>query len=176
MPSGRIISSDEPLWFVARTRHGQELKVKDMLQDCMVESFIPTTKVQRLRRGRKVYVQAPLIPNMVFIHCSKEVALSLVNGRGVPMYYIIDHSTGHMLFVPDKPMDDFIRVITEDPTTICQEMPEIPLGADVRITSGMFEGVEGKVVLLPNRTYVLVSVGQILCAKVKVPRSALRRI
>lgn len=167
---------DTRLWYVARTRHGQELKVKEMLQNCLVEGFIPTTRAQRVRRGKKVQVTVPLISNMVFVHCSRSQALSLVNGRGVPMYYIIDHSTGHMLIVPDKQMDDFIRVVTEDPTTICTEMPDIPLGADVRITAGTFEGVEGKVVMLPNRTYVLVSIGRILCAKVKVPRSCVRCI
>ena len=167
---------EDIFWYVARTRHGQELKVRDTLLTCGVEHFIPTTVAQRERKGRRVCVQVPLIPNMVFVRSTQKDALSLVNGRGVPMYYIIDHSTGRMLIVPPKQMDDFIRVITQDPATLCTEIPEIPLGADVRITAGSLEGVEGRVIMLPNRTYVLVSVGHLLCAKVQVPRACVRCI
>lgn len=163
-------------WFAARTRRGQELKVKESLESIGVEHFIPVRTVKRDRRDRKEEVPEAVIQNLVFLKAEKSDALSLVNGRGLPLYYIIDRCTRTLLEVPQKQMDDFIRVVTAVPESVCEDAPELHLGADVCIVRGELEGVEGKVLLLPNRTYVVVSVGSLLCAKVKIPRSYVREI
>lgn len=163
-------------WYAARTRHGQELKVRDRLVDRHVENFVPSKQVVRQRNGRKYKVDVPLIPNLVFLRTTKDDACSLANGADLPVYYLIDRSTRSLLVIPNKQMDDFIRVVTTEPDSICDEMPDLRLGQDVRIMRGALEGVEGKVLMLTNRTYVVVSIGEMLSAKVSIPRSHVKII
>lgn len=166
------MATENVQWFAARTRRGQELALRRRLTAMNVECFIPSRITTRDRAGRKSRVEVPLIPNLIFLRATKKHACSLANSGSFPLFYIIDHCTRTLLVVPDKQMDDFIRVVTQKPDSICPEFQELPVGASVRITSGTLEGVEGKVILLPNRTYVVVSVGQLLAAKVQVPRAS----
>lgn len=168
--------TESACWFAARTRHGQELALRRRLDDLRIECFIPSKMTVRERNGRKSKVEVPVISNLIFIRTTKKEACSLANSGDFPLYYVIDHSTRTLLVVPDKQMEDFIRVVTQVPESICPEMQDLPVGADVRITSGSLEGVEGKVILLPNRTYVVVSIGRIAFAKVQVPRANVCRI
>lgn len=46
----------------------------------------------------------PLIPNMVFLRATKSDACALANGYGLPLFYMVDRSTGRMLVVPDRQM------------------------------------------------------------------------
>lgn len=168
--------TESTCWFAARTRRGQELALRRRLDEARIECFIPSKVIVRDRNGRKYKVEVPLIPNLVFVRTTKNEACSLANSGDFPLYYVIDHFTRTLLVVPDKQMDDFIRVVTQVPESICPESQDLPLGADVQITSGSLEGVEGKVVLLPNRTYVVISVAGMAFAKIQVPRSSVRRI
>ena len=160
-------------WFAARTRWCQELKVREDLKACNVECFIPTRETFRERKGRKTRAEVPVIRNLVFLRATKRKALALVNGNGLPMKYIIDHSTRTLLEVPDKQMEDFIRVMDLNPDALCDEDAVFVPGGRVRVVKGDLAGVEGEVLSLPNRTYVIVSVGQLLRAKVQIPKSYL---
>lgn len=160
-------------WFAARTRRGQELRIRENLDRFGVSSFVPTVRSLRQRGGRKVKAIVPLVPNMVFLRATKSDACSLANGRGIPIYYIIDRSTSRMLVVPDKQMDDFIRVVSEEPETV-EISGFVPhRGQKVRISSGRLEGVEGEVLTSDGGTFIIVSVGQLLNARIKVSKSCL---
>lgn len=167
------MNSETETWFVARTRWCQELKVREELRACNIECFIPTRETFRERGGRKTRTEVPVIRNLIFLRTTKQSALALVNGRGLPMSYIIDHSTRTLLQVPDKQMDDFIRVMDLDPDALCEDDVQFIPGGRVRVIKGDLAGVEGEVLSLPNRTYVFVSIGHLLRAKVQIPKSYL---
>lgn len=163
-------------WFVARTRRGQELFVRDRLEEHGITYFVPVVNTLRMSRGRKVKVTVPLIPNMVFLRATKNDACALANGYGLPIFYIIDHINGGMLAVPDSQMDDFIRVITEEPDQVLVEYFNPQPGQMVRIVSGRLQGVQGQILYVEQGTYVVVSVGQLLSARVKVAKNCLELI
>ena len=165
--------SDEVRWFAARTGRCQELSVRKSLMQFGVECFIPTKEEFRLRRGHRVKAEAPLIPNLVFLRATKADACALANGHGLPLHYIIDRATRSMMVVPDKQMDDFIRVMDLDPDALCEDDVQFIPGGRVRVIKGDLAGVEGEVLSLPNRTYVFVSIGHLLRAKVQIPKSYL---
>lgn len=167
------MSAENETWFVARTRWCQELKVRECLSESGVECFIPTRETFRERQGRKVRTEVPVIRNLVFLKTTKSMALALVNGRGLPMSYIIDRSTRTLLEVPPKQMDDFMRVMNLDPDALCEDSDSIVPGSRVRVTKGDLAGVEGEVMSLPTRTYVVVSVMSLLFAKVQIPKAYL---
>ena len=160
-------------WFAARTRKGQELAVRDRLCELGVEHFIPTRRVMRERRGKRKEVEAPLIPNLVFLRTVKSHACTLANA-GLPIFYIIDRNTHTLLEVPQKQMEDFMLIMDLSPESLC--LTEIPLrlGGKVSVIKGELAGVEGELLSLPTRTYVVVQVGNgLLSAKVRIPKSYL---
>ena len=100
-------TQDGRRWFVARTRHGAELGVRNRLTSLGMENFVPTRKSKGWR-GRNV--ERPVINCLVFIRATKAEALALIHERGLKADYLFDHATRHLMVVPDKEMEDFQRV------------------------------------------------------------------
>jgi hypothetical protein len=78
--------------------------------------------------------------------------------------------------VPDKQMDDFRRVMDcsiEEGGLVDQPLS---LGERVRVTKGALRGVEGHVLELLGRTYVVVGLLGCIWAKAKVPRAYLEKV
>ena len=170
-----MIDSTTKKWFVARTRHSQELAIADRLSELGIEHFVPTRKEFRIRRGKRVRLDVPAIANMVFIKATKQDACALANGHGLPIYYIVDHSTRYMLEVPNKQMEDFRRIIETQPDSISQDIPLVP-GQKVRVIAGELAGVEGEIISTSEGDNLVVTIGRILCARVHIKSSDVEAI
>lgn len=167
---------ERPCWWAARTRNGQELSIRKTLAELGVDHFIPTREVIREKGGHRQAVEAPAVPCLIFLRATKTEALSLANGRGLPIWYMIDRSTRTLLTVPDKQMDDFRRVIETDPDALCPAGTEFAPGDRVRVVKGELTGIEGEILQEPRRTYVTISLGRLLCAKVQIRKSWLKLV
>ena len=134
-------------WYVTITRNGQWKNVGRRLGERGVEHYIP-----------------PTYRTMVFLHTTKSNALSLVNSGEIKGRFLIDHNTRSLLEVPQKQMDDFIRILDLSPVPLAK-------GDRVRVVKGALSGVEGDIVETPEGLYLTVSVLSLLCAKVEIPKS-----
>ena len=155
----------EPRWYAARTRYGQELKVRDRLAREGVEHFIPVRADGR-----------PVVTNLVFLKATKAEALDLANTGVVPVKYVIDCATRTLLVVPEKQMEDFRRVLDlslEEGGLMDQPLS---LGDRVKVVKGPLKGVEGRVIEFQGRYYVVVSLLDSLFARARVPKSWLEKI
>ena len=161
-------------WYAARTRCGAELSVAGRLEKLEVEHFVPT-ETRRRTRGDASY-ERPLIPGLVFLKTTKQGAFDLANSDGVPVKYLIDPATRSLMVVPDKQMDDFRRVL--DLSTDEGGLMDRPLelGERVRVIKGVLSGVEGYVLELRGRTYVVVRLLDSWFAKASVPRAWLEPV
>ena len=110
---------------------------------------------------------------MVFLKTTKATALSLVNSGEINVRFIIDHNTRTLLEVPDRQMEDFIRVLDLSPDAEC--LTDVPFlkGDRVRVMKGALSGVEGEIVEVSDRTSLIVRVSTLMCAKVSIPRNYL---
>ena len=161
-------------WYAARTRCGAELSVAGRLQKVGVEHFVPT-ETRRRTRGSSTYERA-LIPGLVFLKATKREACAFVNEQALPVRYLIDPATRSLMVVPDKQMDDFRRVL--DLSTEEGGLMDRPLelGERVRVIKGVLSGVEGYVLELRGRTYVVVRLLDSWFAKASVPRAWLEPV
>ena len=161
-------------WYVAKTRHGSELGVRDRLCTLGVESFVPT-RMRRSSRGKGT-VEEPVLMNFVFIHTTRSEALDLIHFQGVKADYLFDCATHQLMTVPDKQMDDFRRVL--DASLKEGGLVDMPLelGERVRVVRGPLRGVEGTVVEFQGRYYVVVNLLNCLFARARVPRAWLEKI
>ena len=163
-------------WFAARVRSGHELVMRARLTELGVRNYIPSREVTRVRGHKRCKVEAPVIPNLIFIFCEKPKAFALANGYGLPIKYLIDHSTRTLLEVPTKQLEDFIRVREEDPSTLCPPDQVFQPGQKVRVIAGNLAGVEGEVEMLPNRTFLVISVCGLLRARIQIPRAYVKAL
>lgn len=161
-------------WYVAKTRHGAELGVRNRLCALGVESFVPT-RMRRSAKGKGT-VEEPLLMNFVFIHTTRSNALDLIHFQGVKADYLFDCATRQLMTVPDKQMEDFQRVL--DASMEEGGLMDVPLelGQWVRVVKGPLRGVEGTVLELQGRFYVVVSLMNCLYARARVPRAWLEKI
>lgn len=156
-------------WYAARTRYGQELKIRDRLVREGVEHFIPTVPSKGLRKEKAA------VNNLVFLKATKQEALDLANSGAIRMKYIIDCATRTLLVVPDKQMEDFRRVFASADQETEFSIP-LNLGDRVRVTRGALKGVEGHVVQFQGKIYVVVSLLDSIFAKARVPKNWLEKI
>ena len=170
----RTQGTERNCWYVARTRCGAELSVASRLEGLGVEHFVPTER-RRRTRGNATY-DKPVIPCLVFLRATKARACSLANEDGLPVRYLVDPATRSLLVVPDKQLEDFRRVL--DLSTEEGGLMDSPLelGDRVRVIKGALAGVEGYVLELRGRTYVVVRLLDSWFAKASVPRAWLEKI
>ena len=157
-------------WYAARTRYGQELKVRDRLVREGVEHFIPTVPAEGPRKEKAA------INNLVFLKATKAEALDLANTGVIPVKYIIDCATRTLLVVPEKQMEDFRRVLdlSLDEGGLMEQ--PLSLGDRVKVVKGPLKGVEGRVIEFQGRYYVVVSLLDSLFARARVPKSWIEKI
>lgn len=152
---GFSMENDNTLyWFAATIRNAQWKKVGRRLAELDIRYYIPQT-----------------FNTLLFIHTTKATALSLVNSSTVSARYIIDHYTHTLLHVPQKQMEDFMRVMDLSPDAECMTQVPFRTGGRVRVIKGALNGVEGNIEELPEGLYLVVSVCSLLSAKVEIPKS-----
>ena len=160
-------------WYAARTSYGQELGIRDRLARGGMEYFIPTEKRKNYRGHMKEHA---LIHNLVFIRATKQEACLLKTRDGLPVRYLFDYASHSMLTVPDKQMEDFRRVLEESISEGGLVDQPLQLGERVRVTRGALKGVEGNVLELQGRLYVVVGLCGCIFARARVPRAYLERV
>lgn len=160
-------------WYVARTRHGAEIGVRNRLSALGVENFVPTRR-RKASRGRTA--EEPLLTCLVFLKATRSQALDLIHFQGVKADYMFDCATHRMMVVPDKQMEDFMRVFELSPTEGGLIDKPLSVGERVRVTRGVLKGVEGYVLELQGKIYVVVSLLDSIFARARVPRAWLEKI
>lgn len=138
-------------WFAAMMRNAQWQKTARVLTEVGVGCYVPAS-----------------YRTLLFLHTDKPTALSLVNSGKIHARFLIDHGTRTLLEVPDKQMEDFMRVL-EEPEATCSDV-RFEKGDKVRVIRGSLRGVEGEIVESPEGSFLVVRVSSLLLAKVKIPR------
>ena len=169
-----MTETGDTYWWVARTRHGREIGVKNRLSELGVECFIPTRR-RKATRGHGT-VEQPLINSLVFLKATRQEALDLIHLKGVQADYLFDCATHQLMVVPEKQMNDFQRVL--DASVEEGGLVDAPLqvGEWVRVTRGALKGVEGRVLELQGKLYVVVGLLNCIFARARVPRAWLEKI
>lgn len=139
--------------------------------------YIPFRTVIKEKGGKKVKVEKPVIPNLIFIHSDYNTCLSLVNEYKLSMNYLLNLETRQLLVVPDKQMQDFMFLLdfSEDAVQVLNE--NLRQGDRVRVIKGEFAGIEGELIRIKGHKRVVVRLeGAFSLATTYIPGSYLERI
>jgi hypothetical protein len=129
----------ESYWYALRVTYNREMVVKRYCDANQIISFVPMAYKISERNGIKI----------------KELKLKF------PLRYMMDHSTGKPIVVPETEMQHFMTVAGNyDQGIVYLDPGELGLkiGTRVRITGGPFEGVEGTLVRIKNNKRVVVEI------------------
>lgn len=152
---------DERVWFALRVTYQRELKAKKALSELGYECFVPLTQKMVMRGGRRRRVTAAAVANLMFLRTTPAKMRQLKAETDQPIRYIMDPITGKPMIVPDRQMRLFIEVASheeEDILYIDPALPSLHSGAKVRVTGGVFAGVEGVFVRIRGDRRVVVAI------------------
>lgn len=150
-------------WYALRITYSRELAFKKYLDDRNIENFIPMRYEYVVRDERKIRKLVPVVHNLVFVYSFRQQIdeIKTTMGTQLPIRYIMDRETCQPITIPEVQMRSFIavagshdqQVVYLDPTTV-----SFRKGDRVRVTGGLFEGVEGEFVRVKGDRRVVVSI------------------
>ena len=156
-------STDNNYWYALRVTYSRELALKNFLDREGIENFIPMRYEYIVKDERRVRKLVPAVHNLVFV-CSSRARIDAIKesvGLSSPIRYIMDRETRQPIIVPDIQMRSFMavagncdqRLVYLEPSTV-----SFRKGERVRVTGGIFEGVEGEFIRVKNDRRVVVSI------------------
>lgn len=164
-------------WYAAKTGANQEFSIQRKLYGLQIQSFAPTIQSIQLKNGEKKCCTKVAIPNIVFVKTDKESAYKVINEYGLKIKYMIDAMTRKTLIIPDKQMEDFMKVMLHynDADIILSADNFLP-GDMVKITSGPFAGIEGILGSRNNRDTVSIHINGIVRISIHLDKDTLIKL
>ncbi len=166
------LNSERKYWFAMRATYCREEKAKLILEENGIDCFIPMHYKLDKRKRRKELT--PIIRCLLFAH-STPTAIQAIK-EGLPyLQYITNKRKKCKIIIPDTEMEQFIRINSSYDEGLLYQNPEdinFDKGTKVRITGGVFDGIEGVFVRIKGKRdrKVVVSIDNIIAvAMVTIP-------
>lgn len=154
-------------WFALRVTYCRELKVRQALEEKGIRTFIPMRSLREEKDGKIIRRHVPAVNNLLFARSDQQTLYEHIRSEGEASMtrFMWDRSTRRPITVPDKQMEDFIRVCSSgtDDTVFLSELSEkMRGGTRVRVIFGPLAGVEGRVVRIRKSRRLLVELSGLL--------------
>jgi transcription antitermination factor NusG len=162
-------SNTDVLWYVLFAANGKAVKIKPCLEEASIEYFFPVYyKDRRIRGSEERYerISLPLLGNLIFARSSKNIldpVLKEVKLRlsiSSDLYYR-DFCDKKMIIIPEYQMQNFIAVAGNEKEKIIylsNDEVNMKKGTKVRITGGVFKGIEGLFMRINGDKRLVVSI------------------
>lgn len=129
----------------------------------MYREFYPYALRIHRQNERRVRKLVPAVHNLVFIRSSRERIDRIKDEMGMtlPIRYIMDRESRQPIVVPTSQMRSFMAVAgSYDQQLVYLEPSAVAFrkGQRVRVTGGIFAGVEGEFIRVKNDRRVMVSI------------------
>ena len=173
-------------WFPMRVTYQRELKMKGLLDELGIESFVPMHYQVAGNGDKRKMELLPAIHNLIFVRSAQERLSQLkMHYQGLePLRYMMRPNANgqgqEIIRVPDRQMENFMRVASVEDERVKFLKYEDYLaqpGKRVRVTAGHFTGVEGVVKRIQSNRYVVVQIDGVAAVAIAyVPRQSLQAI
>ncbi len=146
-----------PQWYVLWTRSHCEQMVFDQLSPKGFQLFFPKIDVWARRNGMRYRASVPMFPGYVFLSHAMEKTSYVEVCRTRGLVKLLGDGWDRLAVVPEQEMDAIQRIDRANLPALPH--PYLQEGQQVRITSGLLAGVEGRLVRTKaNKGLVVVSV------------------
>lgn len=181
----KMPDQEELHWFPMRVTYSRELAIKEVLDGLGIESFIPMRYEPVEGRHPRHQELRPAIRNLIFVHSTRTMITNLKMTRRdlAPLRYMVypvrdslHNVVRHdILSVPDRQMEDFIRVasVTDDRVFYMENVAFAGKpGQRVKVVEGDFAGVEGIIKRVKKNKCVVVQIEHIAAVAIAFLPSA----
>jgi len=152
-------------WRVIHSRPRCEKKLAEYATAHGIGHYLPLRRETRVYQRRRVTFDYPLFPGYLFAVLDGDALVTLLKSHQVVRTLeVVDQS--RLVFE----LDQIRRALTADPTLGAYRM--VRPGQAVRVKSGPFQGIEGRVVTVRGKTRVMLAVemiGQAVMVDVEMP-------
>jgi len=170
--SVRFVPSADKSWYVFRASYGRVDRASDYLVEDGTYTYIAKRYAEKYVGGRRKRVLEPLIPNLLFAYATKEKAEEYI--KSTPELSFLSYYYNHFevdedqknppLTVPQGEMVNFIRATISRNKHLLFVDPSqchYKSGETVKVTDGLFKGVEGKVARVAGQQRVIVTLSKV---------------
>lgn len=162
-------------WYVLRAIFRKEEKVRDKLRRVGFHCYVPMCYRIETVKGHKVRRLVPAITELVFVYASQEDITDFKLHSKETIYWLTkpNGNKRERIVVPDKAMEDFIRVTQKNEQSITYFRPEelnLNKGDHIQIHGGVFDGIEGILLKVKGKRdkQLVVSIPGITAAAVSI--------
>ncbi len=170
--SVRYAPNEKYLWFIFRVSYGREDKALRFIINNGIYAYVPKRYAYHTANGKKTRILKSLIPNLVFAYTTKEQAEIFV--KKTPSFPYLSYYYNHFELNPERKnppltvsrheMENFILAtcsMNEHLRFVNETQCHFKGGELVRVTDGVFKGVEGRVARVAGQQRVIVSLKNI---------------
>ncbi len=171
---------EKKVWYAIRVTYNRELKVKEELDARGIVNFVPMQYRREERKGVMVNRLVPSVHNLIFVNITPTGMREYRETTAMPIRYMMNRETHKPITVPDREMENFIKVAgtyKEDLIYLNPDPGDFSTGERVRIIGGDFAGAEGIFVRIKQDRRVLISIpGVVAVATAHIHLSMLEKI
>lgn len=142
-------------WFVIQTRPRYEKKVNEQIERKDIETFLPLILTIRKWSDRKKKITIPMFSGYLFVHANEEERQEAIRETVGALRYIFYRNRPAV--VSDKELEN-IKLSLQDSERFKIENTNISKGDFVKITGGMFTGMEGVVTELRGKYKLTINI------------------
>ena len=158
---------NEQQWYAIRVTYSREMAAKSYLDSIGIESYVPMHFAERTYGGKRRKIWEPLIHNLLFVRTSADRLREIKATTTLPIRYIMDRETKAPTVIPDNQMRDFMAVVAtrnEHVEIVAPQDVDLASGDAVRVTGGVFAGIEGRYIRHKGHSKVAVAIKDIATA------------
>lgn len=164
-------------WFAFRVPFHRELFVRDALRKQGLRCYVPLCYQVEVHHGHKVRRLVPAVNSLVFVYGYVEDIMSAKAWLRDVAYWltrpVMGQAQREKVIIPDKQMNDFIRVTEQREAQVIYFLPDevsLAKGDRIRIHGGAFDGVEGVLLKVKSRRsrQLVVSIPDLVVAAVSI--------
>lgn len=170
-------------WFVAIVHHNSEKKIKTDLAAKGYEVYVAAQPRLRIYpSGRKKWIEAVVIHSKVFIHCSEQQRLRIINHPFIYRFMTNPSGApvnGHrpLATIPDAEINALKFMLGQSDFPVYFSESDFQPGKNVKIIRGSLKGLEGEVIQAPGpEKDVVIHLRFLGSARVKIPVSDIQPI
>ncbi len=147
-------------WYACHTRARSEKKAASLLRRKGFPTYLPMVPTERQWSDRKKVVEWPVFPSYVFCRFEREELIPVVRTPGVAD--VVRHA-GEPAAIRDEEIENVRRFVEALAASGLRPnpAPDFRTGQTVRVVSGPFRGVRGRVREIRGRRRLLVGIDRI---------------
>ena len=142
----------EQQWYAIRVTYSREMAAKSYLDSIGIESYVPMHFAERTYGGKRRKVWE-----------LREIKATTT----LPIRYIMDRESKSPTVIPERQMQDFMAVVAtqnEHVEIVAPQDVDLEKGDPVRVTEGIFAGIEGRYIRHKGHSKVAVAIRNVATA------------